>query len=108
MLIALLISLALIFGSRIIPDAKQWAVDLLLQIDFNQALLHGMLSFLLFAGALHVNINDLIQQYRVISGLATAGVIMSTLIIGGCTVSLVKSPIPNRPGTHFFRAFSKE
>ncbi len=41
-----------------------------------------MLSFLLFAGALHVNINDLRQQYRIILSLATAGVVISTFIVG--------------------------
>ena len=41
-------------------------------VDFDETLLHGMLSFLLFAGALHVNLNDLAQQRGVIAVLATA------------------------------------
>lgn len=82
MLIGLLFSLLLFAISRFAPGSKQWAVAMLLQIDFDETLLHGMLSFLLFAGALHVNINDLRQQYRIILGLATAGVVMSTLIVG--------------------------
>jgi len=71
MLIALLFSLLLIVIALFVPESKQWAVNLLTQIDFNKTLLHGMLSFLLFAGALHVNINDLRQQYRIILSLAT-------------------------------------
>ena len=43
--------------------------------------MHGMLSFLLFAGALHVNINDLAQQKWIISLLATMGLLLSTTII---------------------------
>ncbi|KPJ97595.1 MAG: sodium:proton antiporter [Desulfobacterales bacterium SG8_35] len=82
MLIGLLFSLLLIAVSRFFPESRQWAVALLIQIDFDETLLHGMLSFLLFAGALHVNINDLRQQYRIILGLATAGVILSTFIVG--------------------------
>jgi CPA1 family monovalent cation:H+ antiporter len=82
MLIGLLFSLLLIAVSRFIPGSKQWALDMLSQIDFDRTLLHGMLSFLLFAGALHVNINDLRQEYRIILGLATAGVIFSTFIVG--------------------------
>jgi CPA1 family monovalent cation:H+ antiporter len=74
--------LLLIAISWFAPDSKQWAVAMLNQIDFDEALLHGMLGFLLFAGALHVNINDLRQQYRIILGLATAGVVMSTFIVG--------------------------
>lgn len=51
-------------------------------IDFNTVLLDGMLSFLLFAGALHVNIFDLREQKWTILLLATVGVIASTLLIG--------------------------
>jgi len=82
MLIGLLFSLVLISVSWFAPDSRQWAMTLLSQIDFNETLLHGMLSFLLFAGALHVDINDLRQQYRIILGLATAGVLLSTVIVG--------------------------
>ena len=82
MLVGLLFSLLLIAISRFFPASKQWAVELLTQIDFDKTLLHGMLSFLLFAGALHVNINDLRQQYRIILSLATAGVVISTFIVG--------------------------
>jgi CPA1 family monovalent cation:H+ antiporter len=82
MLIGLLFSLLLLAISRFVPGSKHWAVAMLLQIDFDETLLHGMLSFLLFAGALHVNINELRQQYRIILGLATAGVVLSTLIVG--------------------------
>ena len=82
MLVGLLFSLLLIAISWFYPASKQWAVELLTQIDFDKTLLHGMLSFLLFAGALHVNINDLRQQYRIILSLATAGVVISTFIVG--------------------------
>ncbi|MDX1775064.1 MAG: sodium:proton antiporter [Desulfobulbales bacterium] len=82
MLIGLLFSLLLITISWFAPASKQWAVAMLNQIDFDETLLHGMLSFLLFAGALHVNIDDLWQQYRIIISLATAGVILSTFIVG--------------------------
>lgn len=82
MLIGLLFSLLLLTISRFVPGSKHWADAMLLQIDFDETLLHGMLSFLLFAGALHVNINELRQQYRIILGLATAGVVLSTLIVG--------------------------
>ncbi len=51
-------------------------------IDFEQTLLHGMLSFLLFAGALHVNLADLAQQRWVIATLATSGCWGRPLIIG--------------------------
>jgi len=83
MLIALVFSLVLILAGKFIPNSNQWAIDLLQKVDFDETLLHGMLSFLLFAGALHVNLNDLKEQYRIITGLATAGVIISTFVVGG-------------------------
>ena len=54
-------------------------------IDFDQTLMHGMLSFLLFAGALHVNIDDLAKQKWVIGSLASIGVVFSTFLIGSLT-----------------------
>lgn len=83
MVIALLMSLALIGLGKAGLEVEQLAHDLFAKIDFNQALLHGMLSFLLFAGALHVNINDLARQKWVIGSLATIGVVVSAIIVGG-------------------------
>jgi CPA1 family monovalent cation:H+ antiporter len=82
MLIALVFSLLLISLSYLGVDAHGYASRLLAGIDFNLTLMHGMLSFLLFAGALHVNLNDLRQQAWIILVLATAGMIMSTFIVG--------------------------
>jgi len=82
MLISLLISLGLIFLGRFGTGAETVARELLNSIDFNKALMEGMLSALLFAGALHININDLARQKRVISLCATFGVVGSTLLIG--------------------------
>jgi len=56
--------------------------DALEGIDFNTVLMHGMLSVLLFAGALHVNLSDLAKARWVIASLATVGVVVSTLVIG--------------------------
>jgi len=62
---------------------EQYAENILRQIDFNETLMQGMLSFLLFAGALHINLNDLAKQKWAIVSLATLGVLLSTFIIGG-------------------------
>lgn len=51
-------------------------------IDFSDALLEGMLGLLLFAGALHVQISDLRQQWRVVFLMATIGVGLSTAVVG--------------------------
>jgi CPA1 family monovalent cation:H+ antiporter len=82
MLIALLMSLALIVLEPVLPGTQLDVRTLLHGIDFNQTLLHGMLSFLLFAGALHINFNDLARQKWTIGLMATAGVLVSTFVIG--------------------------
>ncbi len=51
-------------------------------IDFNEAFLHGMLALLLFAGALHINIEDLKNQIFPIAILSTVGVLLATCITG--------------------------
>lgn len=51
-------------------------------IDFRQTLMEGMLSFLLFAGALHVDLNDLRKHTWQVGILSTVGVITSTLLVG--------------------------
>ena len=60
MLIAMLMSISLVvlslFSFGGIPDKTMLVLE---SIDFNETLMHGMLSLLLFAGALHVNLEDL-------------------------------------------------
>lgn len=86
MLIALLLSLSLIFiGEMGIAQFDDVAERLLLGVDFNTTLMQGMLSFLLFAGALHVDLGDLKKQRWIVSTLATVGVLLSTLIVGSLT-----------------------
>ena len=82
MLIALLVSLGLIALDPLGFGLKEDARLLLASIDFDETLLHGMLSFLLFAGALHVNLADLARQKYIIGFMATLGVIGSTFIMG--------------------------
>ena len=82
MLIALLMSFALIILNHLGLDLVPKVTLLLKSIDFSETLMHGMLSFLLFAGALHVNFNDLAREKWTITLLATIGVVLSTIIVG--------------------------
>jgi len=52
------------------------------QIDFYDTIMNGMLAFLLFAGSLHVDFEKLKDQMRSIAFMATAGVVISTAVIG--------------------------
>jgi CPA1 family monovalent cation:H+ antiporter len=82
MVIALGVSLVLLGLGRLgLGSIESAAEELLLAIDFDEALLHGMLGFLLFAGALHINLNDLASQKWVVAIQATVGVLFSTLLV---------------------------
>ena len=52
-------------------------------IDFHATLMDGLLSFLLFAGALHVDWSDMKRGRWPILVLSTGGVLLSTGLIGG-------------------------
>ncbi|MDE2142775.1 MAG: sodium:proton antiporter [Elusimicrobia bacterium] len=75
---SLLIVLLGKFEFKISGDALNFIRD----IDFNRALMTGMLSFLLFAGALQVDPAELLKQKYLVGSLATIGVLLSTAIIG--------------------------
>ena len=82
LLISLLMSLAIIAAGKLGLNIEEPAKKILAEIDFNQALMNGMLSALLFAGALHVHLDQLAKQKWVIATLASVGVITSTFLIG--------------------------
>ncbi|HUV13455.1 MAG TPA: sodium:proton antiporter [Acidobacteriota bacterium] len=85
MLIALLGSALLIVLSSFGYHLEDYAQSLLETIDFDETLLQGMLAFLLFAGALHINLSDLASQKYVIGWMASIGVVVSTVLVGTFT-----------------------
>ncbi|MCB1127576.1 MAG: cation:proton antiporter, partial [Verrucomicrobiae bacterium] len=82
MLMALVFSLVLLGVGRFRPELATTATTWLQRFEFDDALLQGMLSFLLFAGALHINLEDLAKQKGVITALALGGVALSTFLFG--------------------------
>ena len=82
MLIALITSLGLIGLGYLNLGFKQEVVQALKGIDFSYILLNVMLSFLLFAGAINVNSDKLLESKYPIMIFATLGVITSTFIVG--------------------------
>ncbi|ALQ08448.1 sodium:proton antiporter [Pseudoalteromonas fuliginea] len=84
MVISMVVSIAAIFlGFLGFDDLIDYEVSLLDQLDFTEVLLDGMLSMLLFAGALHVNVSDLRRYKLPIGILACVGTLLSTVIIAG-------------------------
>ncbi len=80
--IALASSLGVIAIDAAVPDLnlRDTARAAFLQIDFHETLMEGLLSFLLFAGALHVNLDELLARKWAIGSLATIGVLISTAL----------------------------
>jgi CPA1 family monovalent cation:H+ antiporter len=75
----------------------QEIADFVRQVDFRTAVLDGVLAFLLFAGALHVNIGALRDRAWVVGGMATVGVLLSTALVGFgfyYVSALLAAPIP--------------
>ena len=66
---------------------------LVLEIDFSDALLEGMLGFLLFAGALHVDLETLRQQKWVVALTASIGVLISTALVAAGFGWLAGAPL---------------
>ncbi|HED17851.1 MAG TPA: sodium:proton antiporter [Gammaproteobacteria bacterium] len=90
MVIALGVSVTLVLlGMLGWPTLHLEAEAFLRGIDFHETLMQGMLSFLLFAAALHVNLSDLRDQKWIIALLATVGVLTSTFLVGGLTYWLM-------------------
>ena len=82
---ALSLSVGMIAWDAIFPGyvVRPWAKTVLEQASFPTALLHGALSFLLFAAAMSVNFTDLWKRKGTIFTLATVGVLISTGLMGG-------------------------
>ncbi|MEZ4334772.1 MAG: sodium:proton antiporter [Myxococcota bacterium] len=90
MLISALLSLSLVALGRLGLPVAHPLLELIGAVDLDRAFLHGMLGALLFAGALHVGSEALLGHWRSIAGLATAGVIASTWLMGSAAWGLLR------------------
>ena len=98
MALALVVSLLIVILDWLgITEPRSQERALLSSIDFADVLMEGMLSVLLFAGALHVDLGRLLRLARPIGLLALVGTTLSTLVIGvGChwVLAAVSHPLP--------------
>jgi CPA1 family monovalent cation:H+ antiporter len=65
------------------PDLTAGLIATLEQVDFAKAVLGYMLAFLLFAGAMQVDLAELRRRGLTVWSLATVGVLASTAVVGG-------------------------
>lgn len=82
MIIAMLVSVGIrVLGDSYFPHTTKEFFQMIKEFDFNEILMGAMLNFLLFAGALHVNMSDLKEQKVPIIIYSTVSVVLSALII---------------------------
>ena len=80
---SLVVALSLVAADRMGFGLEEHVEGVLREIDFGKLLLEAMLGFLLFAAALHVDLNDLAKNKLEIATFATVGVLGSTALVGG-------------------------
>lgn len=90
MIMAIFFSLAMLLANYFFPQHFHFAENLIANINFSEVLLDVMLSFLLFAGALHTDTNLLKKERRSISLFSFFGVMISTFFIAGLLFFLLK------------------
>jgi CPA1 family monovalent cation:H+ antiporter len=97
MVIALLVSLGLLATDNIFPHTFDRITKLIASIDLTEILMGAMLNFLLFAGAIHVHLEDLKEQRLPVVVFSTVSVVISTFVVGFLMyhiLPLVGLPIP--------------
>lgn len=83
LLLSLVLVIIVTISEYVVPSFYKFFCDIIVNADFKTLLLDGILSFMLFAGALHVDLSALAEQKKSILLFATMGVLISTAIVGG-------------------------
>lgn len=101
MLVSLFFSFIVLIAGYFSPSIKSAVAEQLNSINFSELLLEGMLSFMLFAGAIHIKYEDLKTEKLSIMLFSTMSVVISTFVVGfsafyllnffGLEVSLINS-----------------
>ncbi|QYJ68364.1 cation:proton antiporter [Flavobacterium litorale] len=82
MVIAMVASLALVFFGDSVPKLSSRIATLIAGFNLTEVLMGAMLNFMLFAGAIHINLRDLTEQRTPIVTFSTVSVIISTFAVG--------------------------
>src|SRR5581483_12002345 len=89
MVLSLAFSIIMLFINIINPTIFQTAEDAVNQIDFSDVVLNVMLSFLLFAGAMHTDSSLMRKERRSILLFSLIGVIVSSMVIASLLYGVV-------------------
>lgn len=88
-LLAIVTSISLSALDKVYPAFSHSFSNLVASVDFPSVLMGAMLNFLLFAGAIHVSLQELHKQRIPILILSTLGVILSTFLVGSLMYALL-------------------
>jgi CPA1 family monovalent cation:H+ antiporter len=88
---ALAASLLLLTVGALWSPLHEFARELVARVDFRATLLDGMLSLLLFAGALQVDLDTLLGEKALVGVLATVGVVVTTALVGGAMFAAARA-----------------
>jgi CPA1 family monovalent cation:H+ antiporter len=81
MVLSLLFSVLLITAGKLVPSFTATVVQMVGAINFHRLLMQVMLSFLLFAGSIHINAAALRKQLLPVALLSTLGTLLSAVIV---------------------------
>jgi CPA1 family monovalent cation:H+ antiporter len=93
MVLAIFLSAGVLIAGQISPRFLSFATSLTEEFDFSVLLIDVMLPFLLFAGAISVNVHELLKDKLTILLLASFGVIFSTFAVGTGLFWLIEQPL---------------
>ena len=82
MVLAIILSVFVLITGLIFPSFLEAVTSLTERFDFSTLLINVMLPFLLFAGAITINLNELLKDKVTILFLASFGVLFSTFAVG--------------------------
>ena len=93
MILAIGLSIIVLIVGIVFPEFLAVVTSLTKSFDFSILLIDVMLPFLLFAGAISVNVHELLKDKVTILFLASFGVVFSTFAVGSGVFWLIEQPI---------------
>lgn len=93
MILALSLSIIITVVGAVYPQVFKTVTEITKEFDFSELLVNVMLPFLLFAGAISVNVHELLKDKLTILLLASFGVVFSTFAIGTGVYWLVQQSV---------------
>jgi len=93
MILALILSILVTAVGIVFPNVFETVAQLTKEFDFSLILINVMLPFLLFAGAISINLQDLLEDKLTILLLASFGVFFSTFVVGSGLFWVVQQPL---------------